>query len=275
LVYELNDVLTDLDTKNRYHRRQVTKEKDVLKEGEVKGVKGIAHDEFIDMGKGEFVDSDVIKFEEVPIVSPNGDVLVEKISFEIKPGMNCLITGPNGCGKSSLFRILGKLWPLFGGKLHRPVLDKMFYIPQRPYLPPGTLRDQIIYPHSFEIMKTRGVTDEDIAQLLEHVHLGYLIEREGGLGAKNDWNDVLSGGEKQRIAMSRLFYHKPQFAILDECTSAVSLDVEAIMYNYSKQLGITLFTVSHRQTLFKFHDFLLRFDGEGGWRFEKLIHENK
>jgi len=227
------------------------------------------------MSHGEFIDSDVIKFEDVPIVSPNGDYLVDKITFEIKPGMNCIITGPNGCGKSSLFRILGKLWPLMGGKLHRPALDKMFYIPQRPYLPPGTLRDQVIYPHSFEQMKARGITDEDIGQQLEQVHLGYLIEREGGLGSKNDWNDVLSGGEKQRMAMARLFYHKPQFAILDECTSAVSMDVEAIMYNYSKQLGITLFTVSHRQSLFKFHDYLLRFDGEGGWSFEKLIHENK
>jgi len=124
-------------------------------------------------------------------------------------------------------------------------------------------------------MKSKGATDDDIAKLLEHVHLGQLIEREGGLDAINDWNDVLSGGEKQRVAMSRVFYHRPQFAILDECTSAVSMDVEAIMYNYSKQLGITLFTVSHRQSLFKFHDYLLRFDGEGGWSFEKLIHESK
>ena len=116
----------------------------------------------ISLSKGEVIESDVIKFEEVPIVSPNGDVLVEKISFEIKHGMNCIITGPNGCGKSSLFRILGSLWPIFGGKLYRPILEKMFYIPQRPYLPPGTLRDQLIYPDSLEDMKTKGINNEVI-----------------------------------------------------------------------------------------------------------------
>lgn len=121
-------------------------------------------------------------------------------------------------------------------------------------------------------MLRKRVSDEDIKQILKEVYLDYLIEREGGLDAVNDWNDVLSGGEKQRIAMARLFYHKPTFAVLDECTSAVSVDVEALLYNRSKQLGITLFTVSHRQTLFKFHDYVIRFDGEGGYVFHRLNH---
>jgi len=89
---------------------------------------------------------DKIAFKDVPILSPNSDVLVPKMNFEIEPGMHLMITGPNGCGKSSLFRILGELWPATGGIVHKPDLSKIFYIPQRPYLPSGTLRDQLIYP---------------------------------------------------------------------------------------------------------------------------------
>lgn len=112
--------------------------------------------------KGQVFVSEKIIFEDVPILSPNGDVLIKAMSFQIQPGMNLMITGPNGCGKSSLFRILGELWPVFGGKVHKPSLDKIFYIPQRPYLPHASLRDQIIYPHSPSDMKKKGMTDDVI-----------------------------------------------------------------------------------------------------------------
>ncbi|GMF33765.1 unnamed protein product [Phytophthora fragariaefolia] len=200
----------------------------------------------------------VIEFEDVPLVTPNGEVLVPSLNLKIKTGMNVVVAGPNGCGKSSLFRVLGELWPLRGGKLTKPQRNGLFYIPQRPYLTVGSLRDQVIYPHSLIDMQIAGRCDEELMYILEKVQLGHLVEREGGWDVLHDWIDVLSGGEKQRLAMARLFYHKPQFAILDECTSAVSVDVEGAMYRYCREQNITLFTVSHRRSLWQFHDFVLQ-----------------
>uniref|UniRef100_U5EW09 Putative peroxisomal long-chain acyl-coa transporter abc superfamily n=1 Tax=Corethrella appendiculata TaxID=1370023 RepID=U5EW09_9DIPT len=225
----------------------------------------------IGVGKGliKFQDN-IINFENVPLVTPNGDVLVKDLNFEVKSGMNVLVCGPNGCGKSSLFRILGELWPIWGGKMTKPPAGKLFYIPQRPYMTLGTLRDQIIYPHTHDEMKRRGKSDSDLLHYLELVQLSYIQSREKGLDAIEDWIDVLSGGEKQRIAMARLFYHNPQFAILDECTSAVSVDVEGSMYRFCRRAGITLFTVSHRKSLWEHHDYYLKFDGHGDYVFAPI-----
>jgi ABC-type uncharacterized transport system fused permease/ATPase subunit len=101
------------------------------------------------------------------------------------------------------------------------------------------------------------------------------VNREGGWAAENDWNDVLSGGEKQRMAMARLIYHKPIYAILDECTSAVSIDVEGHLYSYMKNQGITLITVSHRETLWKYHDYLLKFLGDKEFTFGEMPEDKK
>lgn len=113
-------------------------------------------------------------------------------------------------------------------------------------------------------------------EIMKNVHLDYIVNRDvAGWDKLNDWNDVLSGGEKQRIAMARLIYHRPTYAILDECTSAVSIDVEGILYSYMKQQGITLITVSHRDTLWKYHDYHLRFCGDRDFEFGEMPADKK
>ncbi|XP_045764175.1 ATP-binding cassette sub-family D member 3 [Maniola jurtina] len=222
-------------------------------------------------GAGRIIYQDkIIRFDRVPLVTPNGDVLIKELTFEVKSGINVLVCGPNGCGKSSMFRMLGELWPIFGGTLTKPPKGKLFYVPQRPYMTLGTFRDQVIYPQTREEMLRRGRTDEELNRFLDIVQLSYLTQREGGWDAVEDWMDVLSGGEKQRIAMARLFYHAPQFAILDECTSAVSVDVEGHMYQYCREMGISLFTVSHRKSLWRHHDHYLQMDGRGSYVFEEI-----
>ncbi|XP_020708602.2 ATP-binding cassette sub-family D member 3 [Athalia rosae] len=267
-VTEIRKVLDDLNA-GKYQRTMIADNK---------------NDSIGSPGAGRIVPRDnVIKFEHVPLVTPNGDVLIKDLSFEVKSGINVLVCGPNGCGKSSLFRILGELWPVWGGTVTKPPKGKLFYIPQRPYMTLGTLRDQVIYPHTRAEMLRRGnSSDADLEEFLNVVQLGHLLEREAqgtgegqGWDTVADWIDVLSGGEKQRIAMARLFYHAPQFAILDECTSAVSVDVEDSMYSYCRGAGITLFTVSHRKSLWKHHEYYLRMDGRGSYEFKPIDQETE
>jgi ATP-binding cassette subfamily D (ALD) long-chain fatty acid import protein len=208
--------------------------------------------------RGEIRISNYIEFEKVPIVAPNGDILVKELTFHVRRGMHLLIVGPNGCGKSSLFRILGGLWPVYGGIVTKPDAKSVFYIPQRPYLTTGTLRDQVIYPDTHKDMIAKKITDANLLEYLAVVQVSDIVAREGGFDVEKDWKDVLAGGDKQRIAMARLFYHKPLYAILDECTSSVGMDIERIMYTHSQELGISLITVSHRPSLWKYHNWILQ-----------------
>ncbi|KIJ68698.1 hypothetical protein HYDPIDRAFT_179754 [Hydnomerulius pinastri MD-312] len=226
-------------------------------------------------GRGQVFEAEDIQFENVPIVTPNGDVLLKSLTFNVQPGDHLLIVGPNGAGKSSLFRILGGLWPVYGGIVRKPPASDFILIPQRPYLSLGTLRDQVIYPHSQEQMSARGISDANLLAILAVVRMDSVVEREGGWDAAREWRDALSGGDQQKIAWARLFYHKPKYAILDEATSLVPPDMEGMMMEHATALGITLLTVSHRPSLWKYHSTILQFDGQGGYVFTKLDAEKR
>jgi ABC-type uncharacterized transport system fused permease/ATPase subunit len=212
---------------------------------------------------------DHIQFEHIDIISPEGKVLAEDMNFTVKRYENVMVTGPNGCGKSSLFRIIGDLWPPSAtkgeiGQIIKPKKTDIVFVPQKPYLVLGTLRDQVIYPHSKSDMEAAHITDKDLTELLRIVDPKEHILSTWNWDDEKDWFHAFSGGQKQRIAMARLFYHKPAFAILDECTSAVSDEVEDMIYLSARSLGITLFTVSHRQYLKKHHDMILTITGKDG-----------
>lgn len=173
-------------------------------------------------------------------------------------------------------RIIAGLWPVYRGLVSRPRTtgpDGIMFLPQRPYLSIGTLRDQVIYPDGEPEMRDRGRRDIELARILEDARLGYLPDREGGWDTRKEWKDVLSGGEKQRMAIARLLYHEPRYAVLDEATSAVSSDVEGYLYEKAKERGITLITISTRVSLKKYHTFNLTLGlGEDGmgWEYERV-----
>lgn len=213
-------------------------------------------------------DKPMIDFQGVTLSTPGGDILVKNLTFTIKPKQSVIIAGPNGSGKSSLFRVLGDLWPVDCGKLVKPAKEQLFYICQKPYMTLGSFRSQLIFPD-----KESRINDEQLTDILDIVELKYLLGREHTFDSVNDWQDVLSGGEKQRMALARLIYHRPKFAILDECTSAVAIDIEQKIYKYlSEKMDCTLLSVSHRvKQLAKFHHLILEFDGNGGYEFKRLV----
>jgi len=213
-----------------------------------------------------------IELSHADISSPDGKLLVHDLCIRVRRGTNVMVTGANGSGKSSLFRVIVGAWPFNAGELTRPPLREILFIPQKPYLVIGTLRDNLIYPHSVEQMRGNGVSDADLTLLLSIVDPANNILKQWQFDDVRDWQHAFSGGQKQRVAMARLFYHRPAYAILDECTSAVSDEVEDKLYQTCKQLEITLFTVSHRKALQRHHDALLTFKGglDGAWELTAL-----
>ncbi|KAF9226295.1 hypothetical protein BS17DRAFT_749631 [Gyrodon lividus] len=221
-------------------------------------------------------------------LSGSGTTLVRALSLALHPGMHLMVTGSNGVGKTAVARVLAGLWAPSGAgaSVTSPVAEStgdghgsrpVFVVPQRAYMVTGSLLEQVIYPQTLGEFYSlhEGEAEEGLWELqgiLEAAHLGYLVEREGGWGTVKEWRDVLSGGEKQRMALSRVFYHRPKFAILDECTSAVSSDVEGQMYEHAKSLGISLITISLRPSLTKYHTHLLTLtgDGTGSWTFTPI-----
>ncbi|KAI2630318.1 ABC transporter transmembrane region 2-domain-containing protein [Hypomontagnella submonticulosa] len=229
---------------------------------------------------------DGVRFEHVPIVAPGlwpqgGEELLESLSMIIRRGEHLLISGPNGVGKSAIARVLAGLWPVYRGLVSRPKSigqDGIMFLPQRPYLSVGTLRDQVIYPDGELDMRLKRKSEDELKRVLDAAKLGYLPDREGGWDTRKEWKDVLSGGEKQRVGIARLLYHEPQYAVIDEGTSAVSSDVEGLLYETCKERGITLITISTRASLKKYHTFnLILGTGDNGdeWEFERIGTERE
>jgi len=218
--------------------------------------------------KAEGIDEggSVVKLDGLTIQTPkDAKMLVSKLSFELGSRQSLLIMGPSGTGKSSVLRTIAGLWMSGAGSLERPMLVDLMFLPQRPYMVEGSLRNQLLYPYP-----DRGATDQQIVEVIRKVNLDDVLDRVGGdLDKSVDWPNVLSLGEQQRVAFARLFLRQPKFAFLDEATSALDEENQAHLYEMLKKSGIGSISVGHRSTLIEYHERLLQLDRSGGWEMKE------
>ncbi|CAL4966044.1 unnamed protein product [Urochloa decumbens] len=240
----------------------------------------------------------VLEILNLTLITPrSGNVLITDLTLELKEKDHLLVMGPSGSGKTSLLRALAGLWTSGTGDIIYHVRDSMlqnanvgseevlqsskqrrdngiFFVPQRPYMVLGTLRQQLLYPTWSEdvhhspnnntestVVTSEGVgakpempSTAELVRVLEVVRLSYILPRFNGLDSMHDWASVLSLGEQQRLAFARLLLAKPTLVLLDESTSALDEANEAHLYSQIEAAGITYISIGHRKTLHKFHN---------------------
>eukprot|EP00850_Spirogloea_muscicola_P009682 SM000055S18216 [mRNA] locus=s55:10621:14377:- [translate_table: standard] len=283
-------------------------------------------------GSSRSSDSVLLEVEDLTLFTPQyTSDLFRGMSFTVTQGQNLLVMGPSGSGKTSLLRAIAGLWQAGHGSIRRYVRvsregsgpegekacdsgavgNSVFFVPQRPYMVLGTLRQQVLYPtwsdedlssatdnallsslpsvggqleafatsisrHCDEeaaVSRTPQPSDNALQEALKEVQLGHLLDRCEGLDARVEWASVLSLGEQQRLALARLLLSKPSLALLDESTSALDEPTEERLYRRVREAGVTLVSVGHRSTLRRFHSVLLELHANGTWSLSLIEQE--
>ncbi len=200
----------------------------------------------------------MLRLRNLTVTLDDGTVVINDADVAIGKSEKVLLVGESGTGKSILVRAIAGLWPWGGGEIVIQKDAKLFFMPQRPYIPLGTLRRAAMYPLSADM-----VANETLHDLMQATGIGYLTER---LDDHEPWDQVLSGGEKQRLAFVRLFLHQPDIVIMDEATSSLDpASQEQLMSMVMERLsGVAILSISHRPELEAFHDRRLAFEHRPG-----------
>ena len=206
-----------------------------------------------------------LKISALNVSLPTGRELLKKLSLELQNSKSLLVTGLSGCGKSTLLRTLAGLWAHASGEISLPEKARVMFLPQKPYLPLGTLKRALIYPSA----EKESPPEERLKKVLQQVELPALVEK---LDTAEDWSRILSLGEQQRLAFARVLLSAPEYIFLDEATSALDEPRELEMYELIRRElpKVTVVSVGHRSTLFKLHDVELNLDGAGNYKLRDI-----
>jgi len=227
-------------------------------ENSIKMAKSISEEVSIQVNHS---DKSSIDVSQLSINLPNGELLLKNLNLTISQGDSLLMIGPSGCGKSTLMRTLAGIWPFGQGSITIPNGQSLLFLPQKSYLPLGTLRDCMLYPY-----KLGFKADDYIRSIMKLCKLGELVDKLDNI---EDWSHILSLGEQQKIAFVRAILQEPNWLFLDEATSAIDEYTERELYKLVGELKNTaIISVGHRSTLVDYHKRKLVIDVAGNWRLD-------
>ena len=210
--------------------------------------------------EGERVETEdnIVALDDLRLDLPQGRALLGAATLQLKPHEHVLVSGPSGAGKSTLFRALAGIWPYWKGRIRLPKGARLLFLPQKPYVPIGSLKHAVCYPDD-----SAAHSGADVKEALRAVGLAQLA---GDIERSENWAQVLSGGEQQRLAFARVLLYRPDWLFLDEATASLPDDAQQALYRLLKEkLGdTTLVSIGHRASLAEFHARRLSWSTAGG-----------
>ncbi|WP_094606672.1 Vitamin B12 transport ATP-binding protein BacA [Sporomusa silvacetica DSM 10669] len=220
-------------------------------------IQGVAEKKSI---KVNYTEEQTVTVAGLDVRLPDGKLLLTNLGIQIHAGDTLLITGYSGCGKSTLMRALAGIWPFGQGTINMPQNQRVLFLPQRPYLPLGTLREVLVYPEAAD-----ASSDEKLREFMSLCKLEYLADQ---LDNTENWSQMLSLGEQQKVAFARVMLQRPQWLFLDEATSALDESTEQLMYKLLQEHleDTAVISIGHRGTLDKYHKMKLSIGNTGSWQ---------